>query len=65
MDITMCANSDKCPLAKFCLRSIVSNRVTADKWQSWSNFHIGDREGCENFIPTKEYKDGISNKNRR
>lgn len=65
MNITMCANSARCPLEKFCVRSALKKTVSNNRWQNWENFHVGTREGCEYFIPNKEYKDGIKNKNRR
>lgn len=61
-DITFCANSDKCKLAKTCKRSKENHAIEINKnwsdYSSWANFHEENKK-CEYY-----YEKNSNKKNR-
>jgi hypothetical protein len=55
-DISMCMNSEHCPLAYNCYRAEESGTKPSER-QSWMSFRYGvndeDVPGCYNLIPVK------------
>ena len=55
-DITKCS-SKECSLRHNCYRSLAADN---EYYQSYSDFYIGSRYGCEHYWPLKEEKQMIS-----